>query len=667
MNITELARRVKIPTEQLKDIIPQLGFDVGRRAIKIDDRVAREIIHKLDNPAVREKFLVSTPADRQPSQNEATAGVHLKEGVVQIPDSITVKDFAVQLHIPVTQLILTLMRNGVMAAQNEKIDFETASIVAEDFGFTPERILVTEESDDAHVFEATESLAHARASAGAVPRPPVVVVMGHVDHGKTKLLDAIRKANVVAEEHGGITQHIGAYQAQHAGRLMTFIDTPGHEAFTAMRSRGARVADIAVLVVAADDGVQPQTIEALSHIQRAALPFIVAINKMDKEGADINRVKQGLADVNVLAEDWGGSVPTVPLSALRGTGIDDLLEVVLLVADLHKESISADPALPALGTVIESRIDKGEGPVATVLVQSGTLHQGDTIQVGDVYGKIKAMHDFHGLRLEQAPPSMPARILGLKSVARVGDVLKAVDPVEAAKSMRKKKKLKGVPEVAQARLIAQEEMTGQKKVNILVKADVLGSLEAILEALEPIMRQSGKSLHFIAKGLGAITESDIFKASEHRAKIIGFNVSVMPAAEETARVKGVDINIYTVIYHLVDEIKAQVEAALPPEVVRTELGTVKVLKVFRAGKHDSVLGCSVQAGRVVPKSLFEIRRHTKFIGRGELAELQAGKEAVAEVVEGQECGMRVTRVNEVQPGDMLSFYTEEKRPRTIHL
>lgn len=664
MNVTELARRVKIPTERLRDIIPELGYGLGRRAIKIDDKQANEIIQKLNDPAVREQY-IGVKEEEKEEGGEQQQGVVLKEGIVQIPDEITVKDLAVQLDVPTTELILTLMRNGVMAAQNETIDYETASIVAEDFGYEPQRIFVDQESEEETVEDREEMLISAE-DADTEPRAPVVVVMGHVDHGKTKLLDAIRETNVVEGEHGGITQHIGAYQVTKNDREITFIDTPGHEAFTAMRSRGARVADIAILVVAADDGVQPQTIEALSHIQRAEIPFVVAINKIDKEGADPNRVKQGLADVHVQAEDWGGKTPMVPVSALKGKGIDDLLEMILLVADLNKDSLVAEHDTQAVGTIIESHVDKGEGPVATVLIQKGTLRKGDAVQVGDIFGGIRAMRDYTGEDLSEAGPSVPAKILGMKTVPKVGDILFVPEDVKKLKKeARKSRKRKGVPEVARTRLVQNTTTGGSEQVHVVLKADVLGTLEAIYEALEPVQQQSGESLKIVSKGLGAVTDADAMKAADQDALLIGFNVSVMPAATEYARNKNMTIHSFSVIYDLINLVKEEVEKVLPADVERTDIGKMKFLKLFKTDKKEAVIGCRVSEGQVTKDSKLDVRRGEKMVATVSIEELQSGKEEVNEVMEGQDCGLRVSGYTDFQDGDVLEVYTTVEKKRVI--
>ncbi len=428
MNITELARRLRVNTEELKNVLPGMGFDFGRRAIKIPDQVAWKIINAW--PAYVRAQQRKREAERD-SERLTQAREAAKE--IMLPAVLTVKEFAAHLGLPVTRVIAELMKNGILAAMNERIDYTTASIIANDLGFAVQQqedtVLVAPHEDVAS--DTVKDMIRKESGTSLVPRPPVVVVMGHVDHGKTTLLDTIRRTNVVAKEAGGITQHIGAYQVEKKNRLVTFIDTPGHQAFTTMRSRGARVADIAILVVAADDGVQPQTLEALSIIQAAKIPYAVAVNKMDKPDADVERVKRSLSEQGVIPEEWGGTVPFVPVSARTGTGIDAMLDVLLLLADLHKSEIMADPYGRAIGTVIESHVDDQEGVLATILVQNGTLRCGDTLGVrGVLYGRVRALKDWARTDVREVPPGTPVQLLGLKAAPEVGDVIGVPAPGE---------------------------------------------------------------------------------------------------------------------------------------------------------------------------------------------------------------------------------------------
>ncbi len=670
MNLTELARRVNIPTSRLKEILPELGFDIGMRAIKVDDRAARAIIEKLSHSDIRAKFLNRDNAAEAPLEQaqEAAAG-----NTVEIPSSLTVREFAAKLGLPVTRVIVALMKQGVMAAQNQLIDFETAAIIAGDFGKTVTRAEENELNSSLPLEDDTrlKTLLKEPDDALLAPRPPVVVVMGHVDHGKTTLLDAIRKTNVTAEEHGGITQHIGAYTIEQQSRHITFIDTPGHEAFTAMRSRGARVADIAILVVAADDGVQPQTIEALTHIQRAALPFIVAINKIDKTGANPERIKQDLANLNVVGEDWGGKVPFIEISAKKGTNMPELLDLVLLVADIEKDQIRANPSRAAIGTIIESHVDQGAGPVATVLVQTGTLRTGDLVNVGDAFGKVKAMKDFKGAFVSAAPPSMPVRILGLKSLPRVGDILEVTDdPAQFKQKMRDTKPKKRPirfgtppPNMTVTKPIdgeeEKEEAVPSPEVHLLIRADVLGSLEAIHEALQTL-RHPEVEATIIQQGLGPVTEADVLSAEASGACIMGFNVSASPAALELAKDKGVEVRTFTIIYELVDEVKKLMEQLLSPHIRVTAKGDVEVIAIFRHDRGHAIIGGKVRKGKVGTGQMYRLKRGNALKGSGKITSVQIGKQVVQEAVEGQECGLRIETKCAPIVGDLMEIYTEEK-------
>jgi len=661
MNVTELARKLKITTKELLEILPVVGFDIGRRAIKIDDRTGRKIVEQWSQllAAYQEKTAAAKPAETEATVAEAPA---VKQ--VTVPSTIRVKDFAEKLKLPISKVIAELMKNGVLASLNEPIDFDTASIIGQDLGF--EVVADTHEQARAETAASAtlERLLQEEDQTKRKPRPPVVVVMGHVDHGKTKLLDTIRKTNVVAQESGGITQHIGAYQTVHKGKMITFIDTPGHEAFTTMRSRGARAADVAILVIAADDSIQPQTKESIKIINSAGLPMVVAINKIDKPDANPDRVKQDLAALNLAPEEWGGKTICVPISAKQGTGIDDLLEMILLVADTQAEQITANPDRPAVGTIVESHISKGEGPVATVLIQNGTLHRGDLVTIGDTfYGKVRAMKDFIGGDVSEATPSMPVKIIGLKAAASVGDILQVTADVDR-KSRVSSYQLK---EQATAYSKPREEIGPQENrqaLNLVIKADVLGSLEAIISSLVALDHPE-VSVNIIAKGLGNITEGDVQRAATGGAQLIGFHVKPTQAAEQLAREAKVELKIYQVIYHLIEEVKAKLEAMLKPEVIRTELGMLKVLAVFVKEKDVMVVGGAVTRGLAVIRSKVDVVRAKQTVATGTLAQLQMNKIAVNEATAGQECGIRFEGKPVIQVGDSLVFYTEVVKEKKI--
>lgn len=656
MNVTELARRLKIPTSELKEFLPRLGFDIGRKAIKVDDKSAYMIIDKIrENPNIIEEFR----KEKMPDEIEEKVEITEDSPEIEIPSIITVRDFAELLGKPVATIIQELMKNGILANLNEQIDYETANIIAEDFGFITK--VKNEEKEDLKNEESIENII-SNSSDNLSTRPPIVVVMGHVDHGKTQLLDTIRKTSVAAKESGGITQHIGAYQAVKNNRKITFIDTPGHEAFTAMRSRGARVADIAILIIAADDGIKPQTEEVIKIIANAKLPFIVAINKIDKPEADVEKVKNQLAQKNLLPEDWGGKIITVPVSAKNGQGIDDLLEHLLLLADLEKDKIQADANQPAIGTIIESHIDKGEGPVATVIIQSGTLKTNDSVQVGQVVGKIKFMKDYLGKTVLEALPSTPVKILGLKNIPAVGDILQVVQHDASLKKMMKKintqKKLYQDKQNWQKTKKDEDKEKLDKKVNVILKADAYGSVEAILQSLE-VLQHDDIKVKIIKKGLGTINDSDIIEAEKTNALIFGFNVKAENLAKEIALEKNITINIYNVIYDLIEHVKNEVEKLVEYESEIVELGRAKVLAIFRTEKKNKIIGCLITKDKVELNAMVRIIRDKEKIGEGEVTKLQQNKADVQEISSGTECGVQINTAVDLAEGDFLEFYKKD--------
>jgi len=666
MNITELARKLQITTQELKDVLPTLGFDIGQRAIKIDDRAAQKIIENWS--ALKKELEKKRTADlAKLAPEEVGVGVAAPEKVkVKLPQVITVRDFAARLNLPVTGVIKELMKNGILASLNERIDYETAAIVAEDLGFEVEK--VEEETGGDFVGDKVKELMGKDEKSTLRPRPPVVVVMGHVDHGKTKLLDAIRKTHVMESEAGGITQHIGAYQATYKDRVLTFIDTPGHEAFTAMRSRGAKIADIAILVVAADDGVQPQTKEAIKIIEAAKIPFLVAINKIDKPEADIQKIKQELAALNLIPEDWGGKTICVPISAKQMTGIDELLDMVLLIADMEKEKIVANPARCALGTVIEAHIDKGEGPVATVLVQAGTLGKNENLTIDNVlYGRVRAMKNFRGEIVGEASPGTPVKILGLKAAPQVGDILEVKGDLSACE--RKIKATYTDREQITVKKTGGEEEEKKKKLKIILKTDVLGSLEALLASFEKLEYPT-VALEIVAQGLGNITEAEVLEAEAVGAEVLGFNVLTGPNVDDLARDKGVPVKIFKIIYDLIDEVKVGLEGLLEMETIRTDLGKIEVLAIFRTEAASMIVGGKVKEGKIVfnPKvgqTKIKVWRKGEEVSEGFLTGLQSAKSEVKEVAGGQECGVKFKGKPIIHVGDTLEIYREEKRARKL--
>ncbi len=686
MNISELARRLRVPTEELRAKLPELGFDIGNKAIKLPDRDVGKIMNAWQEHKKRQ--YLQKKMEEQKARADRKAQVLAGDAPrVQIPPTVTVRDFANSLNLPVAKVMQELMRSGILASLNERIDFETASIVAEDLGFIAEP--ASEKKDDGAT-GGEDRLAKAKeeekAEGKVQPRAPVIVVMGHVDHGKTSLLDAIRKANVVAGEAGGITQHIGAYQVEWQSktatksrgvegdrgisRKLTFIDTPGHEAFTVMRSRGAKVADIAILVVAADDGVQPQTREAIDIIKAAKLPFVVAINKIDKPDANLELVKSKLAELGLVPEDWGGKTICVPISAKKNMNIDGLLDVLLFVADLEKDSIVADPTRRAVGTIIESRVDKGAGPVATVLVQTGTLKLQDTMAVrGMNYGRVRAMKAHDGSNIKEATPSTPVKILGLKAAPSIGDILEVPEDVSSLEVLREQagRAAGGVGEIAMktAAPKTDEEKKEEGKVylNIVVKADVLGSLEALIGMIEKV-ENPYVGVKIVGKGLGNITDADVLRAEGAQAVVYAFNVKAA-GAEQLARDKNVIIESSSVIYKLFENVVERLKKLIPSEKVYTELGSGEVLALFKKTDKGVIIGAKVKKGKLIPGATLRIFRGGQVVGEGKIEALQSGKTSVKDVVAGQDCGIAFQGKTKVEIGDTLEAYQEEEQARIL--
>ncbi len=667
MNVSDLARRLKTTPHELLEKLPGLGFHVGMRAIKIDDVLGEKIFKKWVENERRERLrdsLISGP------RKDAAGPVEKK--AVTLPAVIVVRELAGRLNLPVTKVIQELMKAGILASQNERLDFETAAIIAEELGFRATREEQKKEDaiETVQALDRVQEVLTAEKEENLKARPPVIVVMGHVDHGKTKTLDAIRATNVMAGEAGGITQHIGAYQVVKKDRNLTFIDTPGHEAFTIMRSRGAKVADIAILVVAVDDGVQPQTKEAISIIQAAKLPFVVALNKIDKPGADPDRVLAQLAEVGVTTDAWGGNVPVAKISAKTGQGIDELLDLVLLVADMNADKIRANPARLAVGTVIEAHVDKGEGPVGTVLVQSGTLHRNDALGIaGAAYGRVRSMRDWTGKQMDAAPPGTPVKILGFKVAPAVGDILEVP---EDPKSLEVKK-MKTAHQVAtqftamKMTPVEGEETSAKKTLNVILKCDTLGSLEALLGMFEKI-RHEDVGVEVIQKGLGNVNENDVTRAENSQPAVVyAFSVAVIPQAAELARDKNVDVKEYKIIYELFDDVVKRLNVLVPPEVIVTPLGSFETVAIFRTEIGRMVVGGKVTDGKLVAGAKAKVWRGEEPLGIGTIDSLQAGKSTVKDVHAGQECGISFKGKVKIQPGDRLEVYNEEVKERKIVL
>lgn len=658
MNISELIRELKMTKEEFFPLAAELGFDIGERAIKIDDRVALKVIQAIKN---KRRKKIKTSLFSEEAVKEKKLGEENEQKIIALPEKITVKQFADKLGKHVTELIAILMKNGIMATINENLDFETATIIAEDLGCKTQKITNKEEEKYSQEQEhkIKEVLEEEKGTAELKNRPPVIVVMGHVDHGKTKLLDAIRKTNIVDQEAGGITQSIGAYQVAHKERLITFIDTPGHEAFTAMRSRGANIADIAILVVAADDGVKPQTIEAIEIMEKARLPFAVAINKIDKEEADIDKVKKDLSELNLIPEDWGGKTVCVPISAKQNKNIDELLDMVLLLTDMEKEKIMANPDRLAVGTIIESKIDKDAGPVATVIVQTGTLRVGDLVMVGKVVGKIKALKDWRGHMVKEAPPAMPVRFLGLKGAPVVGDVLQVTTDKKTLKKKQKQYQTFGFLQAKE-----KQQKGKMRKLELVIKTDTLGSLEAIINSLQKIKHPEA-TIDIISKGLGNITEKDIDQAEAAHALIVGFNVEKTPSAQDRSHGSNVSINTYKIIYQLIDFVKENLENLLTPEIIYNKTGSLKVLAVFKTTSKYTILGGKVENGEIKDKAIVKIFRNENKVGEGTITQLQSEKKNVPSVSKGMECGVQLESETKIEERDTLEVFEKTERKRKL--
>lgn len=640
MDISTLSKQLNMSSQQLRFKIRDAGFFVSPKANKIDNLLAKQILNAL-------------------SQKKPEAAVPGKPKEVTLPKVLSVKDLALKLNLDVTAVIKKLIQNGVMATINEEIDYDTAAIVAADLGFT---VSETQETTTrlglGYVAEETKK-EQLEKSEEYIIRPPIVAVMGHVDHGKTTLLDTIRSTKVVETEAGRITQHIGAYQVARNGKLITFLDTPGHEAFAAMRARGANVTDIIVLVVAADDGVKPQTIEVINRAKLTATPLIVAVNKVDKPDANIDRVKKELSDFGVLIEEWGGTTPVAKISALTGAGVDELLDLILLQAEVL--DLKANPQGMVLGTVIESHLSRTLGSVATILIQNGTLNLSDFVAVGRAFGKVRSMTDGRGAKVKTAGPSAAVQITGLSDVPSAGDILKTYTSLDEAKvyatSVIKSERAK---KMATSKKL---NLTG-KDLNLIIKVDVLGSLEAINEALAKLKNTEVK-LNVLEEGAGEINENDVIRAAAAPAVLIGFHTRMTPQAAKLAQAKGVVVQQYDIIYELIEDLTRQVVEMLTPEVLRTDLGRAKILGIFRTEKEKMIIGGTVAEGKIKDGAEFEIKRGEEIVGKGAITELQQNKVKTREVLHGTEFGSSVKTSAKIEVGDVLIIFEETVRKRSL--
>ncbi|MGY6409579.1 MAG: translation initiation factor IF-2 [Alkalilacustris sp.] len=634
--------------------------DGGRRAGKLTLNEA------LSGEGGRQRSLAAMKRKQERARQKAMGGAQVREKQVrdvQLPETIMVQELANRMAERAADVVKSLMKMGVMATMNQSIDADTAELVIEEFGHRAVRV---SDSDVEQVIDAVQDR-----DEDLRPRPPVITIMGHVDHGKTSLLDAIRKANVVAGEAGGITQHIGAYQVTtDGGAVLSFLDTPGHAAFTSMRARGAQVTDIVVLVVAADDAVMPQTVEAINHAKAAGVPMIVAINKCDKPSADPNRVRTALLQHEVVVEEMGGDVLDVEVSAVTRKGLDSLLESIALQAEVL--DLRANPDRPAMGAVIEAKLDVGRGPVATVLVQRGTLKRGDVFVVGEVWGRVRALMNDKGERVDEAGPSVPVEVLGLQGTPEAGDVLNVVENEAQAREIaeyreqaaRDKRAAAGAATTLEQLLAKAKADEKVAELPVVVKADVQGSAEAIVQALEKVGNEEVR-VRVLHSGVGAITESDIGLAEASGAPVIGFNVRANAPARNSANQKGVEIRYYSVIYDLVDDIKAAASGLLGDEVRETFIGYASIRQVFKVSGVGKVAGCLVTEGVARRSAGVRLLRDNVVIHEGTLKTLKRFKDEVKEVISGQECGMAFENYDDIREGDVIEIFEREMVERTL--
>ena len=633
------------PTSPLRAEPATLPTDTGRRhATKPGTRDRRRDVDqeegRLRPVSRRPEAFQPPPIDRE----------------ITIAEGITVRELSEKLGIKGTLVVKRLMEKKILATINQTLDVKLAEELARDFGASTNKVSYEEET--------TQDVQQTEVEQDREKRPPVVTIMGHVDHGKTSLLDAIRSAKVAEHEAGGITQHIGAYHVEKNGRKIVFIDTPGHEAFTRMRARGAKVTDIVILVVAADDGVMPQTLEAIDHAKAAGVPIIVAITKIDKPDAQPDRVKQQLADRGLLAEDWGGETVTVPVSARAKTNLDLLLEMILLVADM--QDLKANPARPAMGSVLEAQLDRGRGPVATVLVRNGTLRVGDYFIVGSVFGRVRAMFDDRGAPVREVSPSMPAEVIGLESLPEVGDTLQVVTDTAKAKQIviyREGKAREAA--MSKTNRITLDQLHDQlkegetKELNVILKTDVGGTAEVLTDTLQKLSTDKVK-IRVLHSGVGAITETDVLLASASNAIIVGFNVRPERTAQAVAEQEKVDIRLHTIIYELADEIKRAMTGMLEPVFKEVYKGRAQVREVFRISKVGAVAGCMVQDGSITRDSEIRLLRDHVVVHTGKIGGLKRFKNDASEVKQGFECGISLANYNDLKPGDVIEAFATER-------
>ncbi|MBT9174028.1 MAG: Translation initiation factor IF-2 [Syntrophomonadaceae bacterium] len=716
VRVHELAKELGVPSKRIIDLLADIGFVVKNHMSVLEDEAVRRITYQLTGkgespePAAPKKDAKETVAAKSESATSATSISKVsqpvtkpakpqpakplpqdkskkagppqktrrsgradriekkvrretrfreeqkKESTIVLEGRVTVGELAGLLGVSAAEIIAKLMNLGVMATINQFIDVETAQLLAEEYGFRVEVRLDPVEAGLVKPTEHHEANLHLRA--------PVVTVLGHVDHGKTSLLDAIRMTNVTAREAGGITQHIGAYQAEVSGKKVVFLDTPGHEAFTAMRARGAQVTDVAIVVVAADDGVMPQTVEAINHVKAAGVPIIVAVNKIDKPNANPDRVRQQLAEYGLVSEEWGGDTVFVNVSAIKRQGLDSLLEMISLVAEMAE--LKANPDRPASGTVVEAKLDKGRGPVATVLIQDGTLHVGDPVIAGSIAGKVRAMVDDKGKRLKKAGPSTPVEVLGLTDLPLAGDIIQVVNDERAARQIAEKRQekrreisLRKTTKISLEDLFKQIQEGEVKALNLILKADVQGSVEAMRESLLKLENPEVR-LQVLHGGVGAVTESDVMLASASNAIIIAFNIRPEPGARKMADREHVDIRLYRVIYEAIEDIRAAMTGMLAPRFKEVVSGQAEIRQVFKSSRFGIIAGCHVLEGKITRNASVRIIRDGVIVYDGRIETLKRFKDDAKEVLAGYDCGILPEKFQDFREGDLIESYTMQQ-------
>lgn len=641
MNLSSLSSQLNLSVQDLRAKAKEKGFFISPKANKIDNFLAKKITEALGQPVTKTVTTVAEPKK------------------IKLPAFIKVRDFSDLLKLPVTQVIKELIKNGIMATINEEVDFETATIVAQDLGFE-----VESQADQTHAefgLGFLQQVLAAEPEENLKPRPPIVAIMGHVDHGKTTLLDTIRKTKVAEGESGGITQHIGAYTVKKNGKTITFLDTPGHEAFSEMRARGANVTDLIVLVVAADDGVRPQTLEVINRAKFTDTPMIVAINKVDKPEANIIRVKQELAGQGVLTEEWGGKTVAVEISAKQNIGIDNLLEMILLTAEV--ENFKANPQGKTVGTIIESRVMQGKGSTATVIVQNGTLKVGDIIAAGQAFGKIRSLEDEHGKKLKEAGPSTPAQISGLSQVPQAGDILQTLESLDEARHIATNAQKRDHSH----KLFSHAKLEGDissKTLNLILKTDVAGSLEAIKQSIAKLKNDEVK-INILSEGVGEVNESDILMGANSKATVIAYRTKINSKAAGLAKLKGVMLDSYDVIYELIEDLTSAVIKMFTPEFEKVLHGRAKILAIFRTEKGQMIIGGRAEEGELRKIDQISIVRDGVTLGTGEILELQQSKVAAKFVGKGEEFGMKLKTTVKILEGDVLESFEEKIKLKTL--